>query len=200
MTEKAPKRGKVWLVGAGPGDPDLLTLRAARLLMQARVIVHDGLVDPAVLAMAHRDARLISVAKRRVAPHHAAGRNQRAAGARSAGRQRCRAAQGRRSVRLRPRRRRGRGLPRGRRRGGSRARHQRRDGRGGRGADPAHPPRSRQRRQLRRRAVQGPERAGLGRAGRQWPHAGDLHGRRHRRGNRRQADRRRPRAGYAAWP
>ena len=57
--------GKIWLVGAGPGDPDLLTLRAARLIMNARVIVHDGLVDPAILAMARPSARLISVAKRR---------------------------------------------------------------------------------------------------------------------------------------
>ncbi|MCK9543188.1 MAG: uroporphyrinogen-III C-methyltransferase [Novosphingobium sp.] len=55
----------MWLVGAGPGDPDLLTLRAARLVIEAGVIVHDGLVDPAVLAMARHDARLISVAKSR---------------------------------------------------------------------------------------------------------------------------------------
>ena len=59
------KSGTIYLVGAGPGDPELLTLRAARLLQQAALIVHDGLVDPAVLAMARPDARLISVAKQR---------------------------------------------------------------------------------------------------------------------------------------
>ncbi len=57
--------GRVFLVGAGPGDPDLLTLRAARLLMNAALIVHDGLVDPAILAMAKPSARLVSVAKSR---------------------------------------------------------------------------------------------------------------------------------------
>ena len=57
--------GQVWLVGAGPGDPDLLTVRAARLLAGAEVLVHDGLVDARVLALAPQSARRISVAKKR---------------------------------------------------------------------------------------------------------------------------------------
>ena len=57
--------GTIYLVGAGPGDPDLLTLRAARLLESAELIVHDGLVDPSILALARPDATLISVAKQR---------------------------------------------------------------------------------------------------------------------------------------
>lgn len=58
-------RGTIYLVGAGPGDPELLTLRAARLIARAEIIVHDGLVDPAILALAQEGAELISVAKQR---------------------------------------------------------------------------------------------------------------------------------------
>ena len=57
--------GTVYLVGAGPGDPDLLTLRAARLLARAELVVHDGLVDPAVLTLAAPKAKFVSVAKSR---------------------------------------------------------------------------------------------------------------------------------------
>ncbi len=57
--------GTIYLVGAGPGSPDLLTLRAARLISRARLIVHDGLVDPQILALARPGAKLVSVAKSR---------------------------------------------------------------------------------------------------------------------------------------
>lgn len=56
--------GRVTLAGAGPGDPELLTLKALASLQRADVIVHDGLVSEPVLDLARRDARRISVAKR----------------------------------------------------------------------------------------------------------------------------------------
>jgi uroporphyrin-III C-methyltransferase len=56
--------GRISLVGAGPGDPELLTLRAARLVRRADVILYDKPVGRDVLAIARRDARLIDVGKR----------------------------------------------------------------------------------------------------------------------------------------
>jgi uroporphyrin-III C-methyltransferase len=57
-------KGKVYLVGAGPGDPELLTLKALRLLRTADVVLHDDLVAPEILNLASPAARLQNVGKR----------------------------------------------------------------------------------------------------------------------------------------
>ncbi len=64
MSSPAAEPGHVYLVGAGPGDPNLLTLRAARLLDTATLILADGLISQEVLDLANPAAHLLSVAKR----------------------------------------------------------------------------------------------------------------------------------------
>ena len=56
--------GVVYLVGAGPGDPGLLTRRGAGLLRRADVVVHDALIDARLLALTRSDARVVDVGKR----------------------------------------------------------------------------------------------------------------------------------------
>ena len=82
-------RGFVHLVGAGPGDPELLTLKARRLLHEADVVIHDRLVPPAILELARREATIVEVGKTAFGPswkqddinalivRHARGRRQR---------------------------------------------------------------------------------------------------------------------------
>jgi len=58
-----PEEGHVWIVGTGPGDPDLLTLKARKLLHEADVVIHDRLVPAPILELARREATVIEVGK-----------------------------------------------------------------------------------------------------------------------------------------
>lgn len=60
----APDREKVYLVGGGPGDPDLLTVKALKLLQKAEVVLYDALISPEILNLVNPNALLVSVGKR----------------------------------------------------------------------------------------------------------------------------------------
>ena len=116
---------------AGPGDPELLTLKARRLLHEADVVIHDRLVPPAILELARREAAIVEVGKIALRPVLEAGRHQRAPGAARGRRRDGGAAQGRRSGGLRAARRGGRGAGGGGHRLRRRPGHHRGQRRGG---------------------------------------------------------------------
>ena len=133
-------RGRVALVGGGPGDPDLITVRGRRLVAEADVVVVDRLAPRELLLALPDDVEIIDCGK--AAHRHNLTQDQINAVLidRAQRRRPGRPAQGRRSVHLRPRHGGGTGLPRRRRRRRGRARAQLGDGRSGAGRHPADPP------------------------------------------------------------
>ena len=132
--------GTVYLVGAGPGDPGLLTVRAVELIAAADVILYDRLIPPGALDAARADAELVYVGK---APGNNAMEQSETEALmveRAQGRPQRGAAQGRRPVRVRARRRGGRDPARRGRPVRGRARRDRRRRRPGLRGDPGHPP------------------------------------------------------------
>ena len=148
-----PAQPKVFLVGAGPGSPGLLTVRAAEVLARADLVLHDQLVPERLLELAPPTAAQgLRPRPARPAPGQVPAHPQ-AAHRVGEGRQDGRAAQGRRPAHLRPRRRGGRGAARRGRRLRDRPRRDRGARRRGVPRNPAHPPPPRQRRRPRHRAT-----------------------------------------------
>ena len=133
--------GRVYLVGAGPGDPGLLTARALELIAAADTILYDRLIPPAALEGARPDAELLYVGKEGGGASVPQEQTEALLVERGARGTHGRAPEGRRPVRVRPRRRGGARAARRRHRLRGRAR---RDGRRGRARlrrDPGHAPR-----------------------------------------------------------
>ncbi len=118
--------GRVTLVGAGPGDPDLLTIKALRALQDADVVFYDELVSPEILDRVRRDAARIPVGRRVGKPGIGQDAIHKLLIDAAKGRTARGTAEGRRSLHLRPRRRGDRSAARGRRRLFGGARHYRR--------------------------------------------------------------------------
>ena len=170
----------VFLVGAGPGDPGLLTVRAVELLGSADVVLYDRLIPPGALRHARPEAELIYVGKQGGGPQMPQEEIDRLLVEHGRAGQAGGAAEGRRPVRLRPRRRGGAQAARGGHRVRDRARHHRGRRRARLRRHPRDAPRAGQRRRLRHRP-RGPRQAGvdarLGRARALPRHARLLHGR-----------------------